>query len=297
MANSKKIIFLGGDQRQIRAAERLAEKGYDTGVFAASFGDISQKVKHYESIDEATEGAYAVVLPLPCSRDGVLLNKERGETPDIKLSSILGHLSLSTIIIGGKLPPSFSANALDRGFCVRDYFESENFQIKNAYTTAEAALAIAMNSLSRNIRGSNIAITGYGRISKHLCRLLLGMSAHVTVCARKDTDLAFAESFGCRTVNIGRAGAINELLHGYDVIYNTVPNWIFDRDFLRQVDKETLIIELASAPGGIDICAAKELSSNVSWALSLPGKYAPRSAGELIAECVDGLLIQEARKG
>ena len=39
--------------------------------------------------------------------------------------------------------------------------------------------------------------------------------------------------------------------------------------------------------------AAKELGSNVSWATSLPGKYAPRSAGDIIAACVMR-IIEEA---
>ena len=83
------------------------------------------------------------------------------------------------------------------------------------------------------------------------------------------------------------------MARGYDVIFNTVPFWLFGRDFLEKVDSETVLIELASAPGGIDVCAAKELRSNVLWAASLPGKYAPQSAGLLIASCVEDILKRE----
>jgi dipicolinate synthase subunit A len=51
-----------------------------------------------------------------------------------------------------------------------------------------------------------------------------------------------------------------------------------------------LIIELASSPGGVDVCAARELCANVMWAPSLPGKYAPESAGRIICECVLDVL-------
>ena len=40
--------------------------------------------------------------------------------------------------------------------------------------------------------------------------------------------------------------------------------------------------------------AARELGANISWALSLPGKYAPESAGEIIAEGVLGILKEVA---
>ena len=295
MANSIKITFCGGDGRQLSAARALVGKGYNVFAFALPVGASCDGVEYQDDPVCALRDARAIVLPLPTSRDGVHLNTSFDGAPsNFKLSNVLNLVDDSALIIGGKLPPAFSANAIDKGFGVRDYFESETFQIKNAYTTAEAALSIAMNSLSKNIRGARIAVTGYGRISRHLCRLLLGMGAEVTVCARKESDLTWAESAGCKTLNIGRAEAVYELACGYDVIYNTVPSWIFDREFLERVDKNTRIIELASAPGGIDICAAKELSSNISWALSLPGKYAPDSAGELIAECVDRFLAQEA---
>ena len=64
-------------------------------------------------------------------------------------------------------------------------------------------------------------------------------------------------------------------------------------DLLKNVDSQTVLIELASAPGGIDISEAKRLKSNVLWAASLPGKYAPQSAGELIGECVCDILESE----
>ena len=84
-----------------------------------------------------------------------------------------------------------------------------------------------------------------------------------------------------------------EISKGYDVIFNTVPYWLFDAAFLNAVDKKTLLIDLASAPGGIDITEAKRLRSKVLWAASLPGKYAPESAGALICDCVRDIIKTE----
>lgn len=296
MANSMKIVFLGGDRRQISAAQALASQGYDISVCAMPDGALCDGLECKSDIKSALADSSAVVLPLPASRDGVYLNTQCSEYSGFKLANIINFAPTSSLIIGGKLPSVFSAGAIERGFSVRDYLECESFQVKNAYTTAEAALSIAMNSLAKNIRDAKIAVTGYGRISKQLVSLLLDMKANVSVCARKKSDLAFAKSCGADVVDISRVGEIDRLLRGYDVIYNTVPSWIFDRSFLEKLDKNTLIIELASAPGGIDICAAKELSSNVSWALSLPGKYAPDSAGKHIAECVVEFITGEAEK-
>ena len=139
-----------------------------------------------------------------------------------------------------------------------------------------------------------MAVTGYGRISKHLCRLLNCFGARVTVVARDPNALLWASALGCNTLLLDEdRSVLKELYFGFDAIYNTVPTWIFDRAHLEGLDKKTLIIDLASAPGGVDIKAARELGANVNWATSLPGKYAPQSAGEHIAECIDSIIKRE----
>ena len=247
-----------------------------------------------KSLTEALCGAVAVILPLPASLDGALLNcKAESEEEKTFIKEIIDIMDAGCILIGGKLPIWVGDYAANKDIRTFDYFESESFQIKNAYTTAEAALNIAMNSLLKNIRCAKFAITGYGRISKQLVKLLRGLDAEVAVAARKDSDLAWADLCGCKTINISNPKRVYEMSSGYDVIFNTVPYMLFDESFLASVDKRTILIELASSPGGIDVSAAKKMKSAVLWAASLPGKYAPESAGELIADCVEDIIHAE----
>ena len=286
-----KIAFLGGDMRSAIAAMKLADK---MNIFAWRVPGIEGEASVFccNEITEAVSDAYAIVLPLPASLDGALLNcKAEGEK--IFLKDIIDILHKDSLVVGGKIPREIKDYAAKKGIKSIDYFESESFQIKNAYTTAEAALNIAMNSLLKNIRGAKIAVTGYGRISKQLVKLLLSLDAHITLAARKESDLTWARLSGCETLKIGDTGSISQLCSGYDIIFNTVPYLLFDEEFLVNVDKKTLLIELASTPGGIDVSAAKRLKSAVLWAASLPGKYAPESAGELIAECVNDIIEAE----
>jgi len=293
MKNGIKISMLGGDLRQIYVAKKLAEVYGEPFVWGIEPPlDDRCCLKLCDSMEEALCGAAAVVLPLPSTSDGKRLNCPRlreGESP--LLGRIFELVPSGCRIIGGKMPESFKLQAVEKGFEIFDYFDSESFQIKNAYITAEAALSIAMNGLGRSLRGARVCVTGFGRIAKHIVALLLPFGASVTVAARKESDLAFAESLGCEVLRIREdKGWLLPLRNGYDVIYNTVPCWLFERDFLASVSKKTFIIDLASPPGGVDIRAARELSANVSWATSLPGKYAPESAGEIIARCVSGYL-------
>lgn len=78
------------------------------------------------------------------------------------------------------------------------------------------------------------------------------------------------------------------------MIFNTVPVLLFGRDILKEMDKETLLIDLASRPGGVDFNAAAELQIKTIWALSLPGRVAPKTAGAIIKKTILNMVKEGA---
>ena len=62
------------------------------------------------------------------------------------------------------------------------------------------------------------------------------------------------------------------------------------RGELEAVKPDCLILDLASKPGGVDLGAAGELGLTVIWALSLPGKVAPATAGAAIKSTIYNML-------
>lgn len=56
--------------------------------------------------------------------------------------------------------------------------------------------------------------------------------------------------------------------------------------------RDTLIIDLASRPGGTDFDYAKEHGVNAIHALGLPGKVAPKTAGQVMADVLVQLMSQ-----
>ena len=290
MKHKYKFAVLGGDMRQYAVAKSISLNKNISIYVSALCRECPNDTEIHECKDvcDALADADAVVLPLPVSTDGVTLNCPGYlENQRITLDSIIESMEEKSILFGGRIPQSTTVKAQAKGIKVYDYFLSEPLQIKNAYITAEAAISIAMNSLDKCLRGATVAVTGTGRISRLLCELLIKIGSNVTVAGRNADALAYFEIMGCKTIVIEESGNWSgELEQGYDIIFNTVPAWIFDREFLQRADKSLTVIELASAPGGVDICAARELGTNVLWASSLPGKYAPHSAGTLIGECV-----------
>lgn len=296
MKNKPKIAVLGGDLRQYAVAKELCK--YDACVYACGLAvetPEAQELKMCDAFSEVVMGATAVILPLPATADGISLNCPRIKSNErISLDEIIELIGTDSILCGGRIPENIVVKAQAKGVAVYDYFGEERLQIKNAYITAEAALSIAMNSLEKCVRDAKFVITGTGRIARLLADLLVRIGADVTVAARNLDNLAYFELMGCKVRHIKDGSPWSKDFRcGYDIIFNTVPAWLFDRNFLENANKKLMIIELASAPGGVDICAARELSSNVLWASSLPGKYAPHSAGALIAECIAEKLSKE----
>lgn len=138
-----------------------------------------------------------------------------------------------------------------------------------AIPTAEGAIEIAMSETPITLHLSRCLVLGYGRIGKILSKMLAGIGAKVTVEARKFADLALIEGHGYEAIHMND---LKENIGGFDVIFNTIPSMVLDEDTLKKIRKDTLVIDLASKPGGVDFEAAKQLGIRVIWALSLPGK-------------------------
>jgi dipicolinate synthase subunit A len=100
------------------------------------------------------------------------------------------------------------------------------------------------------LHGSGALVLGYGRIGKVLSNMLAGIGARVTVEARKCEDLSWIASYGYQGIHISELG---KAIGQFDVIFNTIPSMVLDRQILRNVKKNALIIDLASKPGGVGL--------------------------------------------
>ena len=168
-----------------------------------------------------------------------------------------------------------------------DYYEDTLLQYANAVPTAEGAIGILIDRTPDTIRGSKGLVIGYGRIGAVLSQLLSELGAEVTVSARRDSDLGRIIAAGHRPE---RTGVWEYGLAQYDYIVNTVPAHILTAQDYRQMRRDVILLELASAPGGFDEALCRECGLTLLRAPGLPGKCAPKAAGEAIAGAVMRIL-------
>lgn len=278
--SNKKIAVIGGDRRFYHLAEELRHDGFSVGVPENGDG---------EALDAALSGACAAVLPFPVSPDGVYLNAPGGA--DIRLIYLFEKIKEHKIdrVFGGAVSPAVQKAADAHGIAICDYGKMETVALKNALCTAEGAIEIALRELPVTLHSASVTVLGYGRIGRILSVRLASLGASVKGVARKSEDLAKMQIDGVKPYYFKE---LNEALCGAELIYNTVPSSVIGKEALARLEEKPLIVDLASAPGGIDRDAALALGINVIWALSLPGKTAPKTAALIIKEAVLGELLR-----
>jgi len=168
-----------------------------------------------------------------------------------------------------------------------DFLSREDFAILNAVSTTEGALEIALREMPATLRGARALVIGYGRIGSLLCRGLASFGAAVSCAARRDAHFAWMKALGIQPLHTLR---LDGALGGFDVAFNTVPHLVLPYARLKELPTGCLLIDLASAPGGIDSTAAEKLGLRCIWAQSLPGKCAPESAAMVMRDTLYRIL-------
>ncbi len=281
--------IIGGDKRQLFLAKSISDSCYD--VILGGFDKLqSNGPLVFADIKTAIFESDAVIFPLPSVRTDRSINTPFSDRSVFLDEDEIKNLLQKPVFVAmrDKFIKAYPQLADARVF---DYSAKEEFAVLNALPTAEGAVECAMNSYEGVISGSRCLITGFGRIGKILAKILHALNADVTVSARRDTDFAYIRALGYKVQNTSKLKSVR----GFDIVFNTVPTMIFDRKLLENTDRNTLIIDLASLPGGVDFEAAHKFNIDAVRALSLPGKCAPKTAGEIIKTTVFNIIEEVYR--
>ncbi len=286
---NKKYLVVGGDLRFIKLSEFLSESGFDVYILGFDRNAILSKDIHIiNNVMEIKSEMDFIILPLPVSLDEVSVNMPFSSKV-VPIEMLCSVLKKGGTVFGGRISPNVKDLFDEHKISVIDYSVREEFCVLNAISTAEGAIQVAMEETARTISGEKILILGMGRISKVLIKQLSGFNAKITVAARKFSDIAWAETYGCEGIHIS---SLAEKIGEFNIIFGTVPSVILTEEILAKTDKNTLIIDLASKPGGVDFDAATSLGVKVIWLLSLPGKVAPLTAGETIGKTILNIISE-----
>ena len=199
---------------------------------------------------------------------------------DVKEKDILDQLAPGTTLLlcGPKYP---AEKRWDLQYV--NLWADERLLQENAWLTAEGAVASAVSRTGFPIMGRSCAIVGYGRIGRALTEILMKLGGEVTVFSRTESKRRLAQESGAKSKDLGE---IADCIHAYDIVFSTPPSTVMDRKVLEKVGQDTLILDLASPPYGVDMDAARELGLRALREPGLPGRYCPLSAARAIYNAV-----------
>lgn len=282
MNNSFSVI--GGDARNVELAKMLANDGHEVYVYGLEKSTLGeQDVKNIEicnTLEEALYNGNIVIGPIPFSRDGEILNAPLSNNV-IEIEDFASWLD-NKALFAGSISDDFYNIVKNVKVVVTDLMKIEELAVLNIIATAEGAISQIIENTDFNLQSSNVLIVGFGRIGKILSNKLRLLGANVTCSARKLTDLAWIEAYGYKAMDTFNL----ENLEEYNIIINTVPHLIFEKDQLEKINKSCLLLELASRPGGFDLETIENLGLNYVPALGLPGKVAAKSSAGFIKDCI-----------
>ena len=279
----RSIVIIGGDKRQKYLKDYLAEKGYNISSYGLfDWDDDTDKLKSMICEDSV------IILPLPATRNDktIVMPFSKREISIDRLMSLLGK---NNIVFGGIIKGELLSRLRETDIPFVDYYDND-FIEKNAVLTAFGALKILLEHIDFALPLGKYAITGYGRVAKETASLLTSLSCDVTVFARNSSQRDDAMIKGCKAETLSN---LPQQSNTFDIVINTVPSNVINEAAICNMKKNCKIIELASAPYGVDFDVARNHSIDVVKAFSLPGKYTPKTAGEIIGKKICNTLQKE----
>lgn len=281
---------IGGDLRQVYLATELATLQNQVICHALT---KTQK-EHFDttflvsslSLVDTIRLAHCIICPIPFSKDGIHLNQNvLEESP--RLDTILDILKPGQSFFAGCIPENFETAAKEKGVFVYDLMKNNTLAIYNTIATAEGAICEAIQKSPQNLHHSKCAVLGYGRCGRTITNYLKGMFCNVSVFSKDATELALADTIADYAVSLDE---FEEYACKFDFVFNTIPAKILTYKILTNMKSSVTIIDIASAPGGVDYKAAQKLSINASLCPGLPGKYSPYSCAKSIINVIKNNL-------
>lgn len=283
---------IGGDMRQVYLVEELAH--HQTRVCHYALAAMPNEdicsdaacITAASSLEDACLHTRCTICPIPFSPNGCDVRQE-ALNENLPLDVLLTFLQPNQYFFAGCIPKTFKETAQEKGIRVYDLMLDSTLVYYNTIATAEGALCEAISHSPMNLHGSNCAVLGFGKCGSTLVHYLKGMSCHLYVCTDDEEERAKANLL---TDCTGSVQDFKSKGTQFDFIFNTIPASIVDAKLLKSMKQEVTIIDISSAPGGVDFGEAKRLGITAILCPGLPGKYAPSSSAKAIKSIIETQL-------
>lgn len=280
----EKVLVMGGDSRQYYVAEALQKNGYSVCCYGVPVKEKGKlEILKTTALKQQMGEADLIVLPIPVSVDGKTIKQETADDV-VLLSELYENLKEGQKLYGGIFSEQLIKTCGEKGAVLYDLMKDESVAIGNAIATAEGAVVEAMTLGEETLHGKECLVIGYGKCGSVLADKLKGLQAKVTVMARKPVSRTKARAMGYEVREMFERGDKQPVKYTY--VFNTAPALVLTEQVLSRLDRNAVIIDIASKPGGTDFDYCRYAGIRAKLSLGLPGRYAPKTSGEILAEAI-----------
>lgn len=289
------IAVIGGDGRYLELIRQLQSLP-DTTILLVGFDKLEQGftgLKQMDFCDIDPAELDAVVLPITGTDDNGNVEIVFSDQT-IQLNKAWFEQLKDTAQIFTGITNDYLSNAAEEAkVSLVPLLNRDDVAIYNSIPTAEGVVMMAIEHTDYTIHSSNVIVVGFGRIGNTVANKFSAIGAEVSVSANNNTDLARITEMGLKAIHLNN---LPQYTKQCDLLINTVPAPVINKDTIRELPPHGIIFDLASKPGGTDFEFAKQRGIKAILARSLPGVVAPKTSGKILADVIKQFLEEERGK-
>jgi len=275
MHSKKQIAFICGDNRQIYLANLFSENGWIVYTYNIDSPLLSNNCIKCKDLKSAINHCNIVVFPF--------------KIRDIPIDEFFSSESYfkNKTIFGGNISNDFIEFFFKNKIEFYDFFKVDYITRLNAIATAEGCIKEAIEMSPYNLHNASSLVLGYGNCGSVLAHKLSNLNSYVTIACRKPYQGACAISEGIKYINISH---LESRIKDFNYIFNTIPSTILTPNMLEKINKDCVIIDIASSPGGIDLEYAHMINLKAKTIPGIPGKVSPLSSAIILYDYINDVI-------
>lgn len=291
MLKGMEIAVIGGDARQLEIVRKLTEQEAILSLIGFEQLDHAFTGATKEKIDNVDFSKIdAIILPVKGTDlngqvDTIFSNEKVFLTKEI-LEKTPEHCTVYSGITNEYL--NLLIKETNRKLV--QLFDRDDVAILNSIPTVEGTIMMAIQHTDTTIHGSKVMVLGLGRVGMSVSRTFHALGAKVKVAANQSEHIARIIEMGLTPVHLDD---LQIAVEDIDICINTIPHLVVTSDVIEKMPLHTLVLDLASKPGGTDFQYAEKRGVKALLAPSLPGIVAPKTAGNILADVLAQLLAEQ----
>ena len=229
-------------------------------------------VREVRSTIDLNDDLSIIILPVKGVNDEGLVKFKNSE---ISFKDYLDKANKDLIIYCGVKCSYFD----NYSFTVINLLDDEDVLEYNSKLTAQGLLIDLLSNIDMAVDEIKMDLIGFGHSGKAIYRMFSKLCPNIRIISKQ--TMSDFEDF---PVNIINYEDYKMLLDYPTIIINTAPSLIIDSKILKKLKHDTIILDIASSPGGVDYDVARELGITALLLPGLPSKYVSTSASRILSE-------------